>query len=276
MKETKNPNIYNKADLTYNDYLKIPEILKLQKPLATPPQHDEMLFIVIHQAYELWFKLVLFELEHSAQFLEKNEILRARHFVSRCVEVMKVLVKQIHLLETMQPVEFLKFRDVLNPASGFQSMQFREVEFFLGLKDERYLKHFEKREDLFQILKKRLEAKDLKQYFYDLLLSLGLKVPKDASLIQKDEAEKEKAIQALLPIYQSPEENMPLYLLCESFLDLDHQLILWREHHVGVVERVIGFKHGTGGSSGVQYLKSTLSKQAFPELWQLRTSLKLS
>lgn len=275
MNDIKKPNIYGQSDITYNDYLKIPELLSQQKLLSNPPQHDEMLFIIIHQAYELWFKLILHELEHAESFLINNEILRARHFVSRSVEIMRLLVKQIHILETMQPVEFLKFREHLNPASGFQSMQFRELEFLLGLKDERYLKYFENRPDLLSILKKRMEAKDLKQVFYELLASLKYDVPKDASLINKSDSEQEKAIRALLPIYRQPEQNMPLYLLCESFLDLDHQLILWREHHVGVVERVIGFKKGTGGSSGVQYLKTTTGKQAFSEIWQLRTYLNL-
>ena len=133
---------YGRSDLTYNEYLKVPELLALQHPQSEPAHHDEMLFIIIHQAYELWFKLIMHEVEHAIGFMSRKEVLRAHHFVNRVVQILKVLVQQIHILETMTPVEFLQFRDRLMPASGFQSSQFREFEFAAGLKDESYLKFF--------------------------------------------------------------------------------------------------------------------------------------
>ncbi len=263
------------SDLTYNDYLKVPELLGLQQPQTDPPHHDEMLFIIIHQAYELWFKLILHELEHAARYMGEKKVLRAQHFVNRSVQIMKLLVQQIHLLETMTPVEFLSFRDRLNPASGFQSAQFREVEFFAGLKEERYLMFFKNRPDLIAILERRLKGDDLRAVYYKMLQGLGFPVPDGASELERkdDQAAKEKIIRAILPIYQNPSEHLELYLLSESMVEFDQYLALWREHHVRVVERVIGFKKGTGGSSGVEYLRSTTSKKAFPCLWDVRTYL---
>lgn len=276
MTDPQKPSVYGRTDLTYNDYLKVPELLGLQVPQSDPAHHDEMLFIVIHQAYELWFKLILHELEAAIDYMEKKEVLRARHFLHRVVEIMKVLVHQIHILETMTPAEFLQFRDRLNPASGFQSIQFREVEFVAGLKEPMYLKHFSNRPDLTALLEKRLKGKDLRQAYYEMLIGLGYKLP--ATIVensaQPDEKEREAVFAAIKPIYQKPEENLPLYLLSEAMVEFDEYLSLWREHHVRVVERVIGFKVGTGGSSGAQYLRSTTSKKAFPYLWEVRTHLE--
>jgi len=171
----------------------------------------------------------------------------------------------------MLPVEFLEFRDQLMPASGFQSSQFREIEFLAGLKDERYLSFFKNRPDYLAILKKKLESPDLRTAFYKMLgLAQGLS---DLER-QNDEPAKNKILQAVIPIYQNPEKNLPLYLLAESLVEFDEYLALWREHHVRVVERIIGFKRGTGGSSGVEYLQSTTSKKCFPLLWEARTHLE--
>ena len=272
------PSIYGSGDLSYNDYLKIPDLLGLQIPQSTPPHHDEMLFIIIHQSYELWFKLVLHEIDAAMTYMNEGNILRARHFIHRVVEIMKLLVKQIHILETMTPVDFLAFRDRLAPASGFQSIQFREIEFVAGLKDERYLKFFQKRPDLAERLKIRLKSPDLRSSYYDLLIKLGYKIPKNASELERtgDETAREQILTAILPVYKNPDQNMPLYLLTESLVEFDQTLALWREHHVRVVERVIGFKRGTGGSSGVEYLQSTTSKKCFPYLWEVRTRLSVS
>lgn len=260
-KKNDEPTIYGSTDLSYNEYLKIPELVGLQKPQSKPAHHDELLFIIIHQAYELWFKLILHEMEKCIEHLKKGEALKARHFLRRVVEVMKLLVNQIHILETMTPADFLKFRDRLKPASGFQSLQFREIEFLAGLKDESYFKYFEKKPEIISVLKRRAEQLDLKSAYFDMLHKIGFKVKEQG------------AIRALLPIYQNPDEHLPLYLLTESLVEFDEYLNLWREHHVRVVERIIGFKQGTGGSSGVHYLRTTLSKKCFPELWELRTML---
>jgi tryptophan 2,3-dioxygenase len=284
------PGVYGESDLTYNDYLKIGELLKLQVPQSEPAHHDELLFIIIHQAYELWFKLILHEIENSIRQMQDGNVLRAHHFVKRTVEIMKVLVSQIHILETMTPAEFLQFRDRLMPASGFQSMQYREIEFLAGLKDEAYLEHFKNRPEFLEILKKRLKQPDLKSAYYDLLHSLsqqlGKEMPKNAAEIESkilngtetrvDEINKVKheIMSAILPIYQHQESHLPLYLLSESLVDFDQYFSLWREHHVRVVERIIGFKHGSGGSSGVGYLRSTTVKKMFPYLWEVRTYLE--
>jgi len=264
------PNVYGKSDLTYNTYLKVSELTGLQFPVSDPAHHDEMLFIIIHQAYELWFKLIKHELATAMDHMREREVLRAQHFVKRTVEIMKVLDQQIHILETMNPVEFLEFRSGLNPASGFQSLQFREIEFMAGLKDESYLKHFEKRPEMLRELRAALAAPDLNARYLEMVNALGYTLP------TRDAPETRPAILAALkPIYQDPGKDLPLYLLSESLVDLDQHLSLWREHHVRVVERVIGFKQGTGGSSGVEYLRTTTAKKAFPYLWEVRTLLEV-
>lgn len=269
------PNVYGRTDLTYNDYLKVPELLALQQPQSDPAHHDEMLFIIIHQAYELWFKLALHELENSMDMMRAGKVLRAHHFIKRTVEVLRLLVQQIHILETMTPAEFLGFRDRLMPASGFQSLQFRELEFVAGLKEERYLHFFKNRPEMLERLQARLKGRDLRSSFYEMLRKLGWKIPADAY-----EAEtagpadrREAVVRSLVPIYQDPERHLELNLLAESMVDLDTELALWREHHVRVVERVIGFKRGTGGTGGVSYLRTMLDVVLFPEIWRLRTDL---
>jgi tryptophan 2,3-dioxygenase len=264
------------SDLTYNDYLNVPKLLSLQKPQSSPAHHDELLFIIIHQAYELWFKLILHEMDSSIQYMKEGKILRAHHFLNRVVQIMKLLVQQIHILETMSPVEFLGFRDQLRPASGFQSLQFREIEFLAGLKDEKYLKFFENRPEVLEVLRKRLGQSDLKSTYYNLLRQLGFSVPENADQIEKEGlSEKvDQVIRGILPIYQSPSDHIEIYLLSESLIEFDEYLALWREHHVRVVERVIGHKRGTGGSQGVGYLQSTTSKKCFPILLEVRSYLE--
>ncbi len=267
MSET--PSVYGKSDLTYNDYLRVPELIALQTPLSKPAHHDELLFIIIHQAYELWFKLIIHELESAMDYMAKGKVLRAHHFVKRVVEIQKVLIGQIHILETMTPVEFLQFRENLMPASGFQSLQHREIEFMCGMKEERYFQFFKNRPEVVAALRKRFDGPDLSSRFLELAGSLGYPVP------PKDTPETREAIlQGLKGIYQEPEKDLPLYLLAEALVDLDQGLSLWKEHHVRVVERIIGFKKGTGGSSGAEYLRAQTSKKAFPYLWDVRGLLE--
>jgi tryptophan 2,3-dioxygenase len=256
------PGIYTASDLTYNRYLKVDELLQMQQLESNPPHHDELLFIIIHQTYELWFKLILKELEQAQVQLKEGLILKAHHFIKRVVEIQKHLVKQIHILETMTPVDFLSFRDALNPASGFQSFQFREIEFFLGLKDESYFTHFkDKTEPGYLLLKQRFEAEDLMQTVKQTVL-------------KRFNISDEQFLKSLEGLYRRPEADLELYLLLEALMDLDTQLSLWRYHHVMVVERIIGSKTGTGGSSGSAYLRSTITKKCFPELWALRLNLE--
>jgi tryptophan 2,3-dioxygenase len=276
MTQPTQPHIYGQTDLTYNEYLKVKELLSLQVQQSDPPHHDEMLFIIIHQAYELWFKLILAELGVAMKNMREQNVLRAHHFMKRVVEVMKLLVGQIHILETMTPIEFLEFRDRLMPASGFQSSQFREIEFKAGLKEERYLQYFKNKPEMIETLKRQLAEPDLRDEYFALLKKLGLKVVDGAAKLESSANFDDRIPnhQALIPIYQNPTEHLPLYLLSESLIDFDQYLALWREHHVRVVERVIGFKKGSGGSSGAEYLRATLSKKCFPSLWEVRTALE--
>lgn len=275
---TREPAAYGDAQLTYNDYLKVPELLELQHLLSDPPHHDEMLFIVIHQAYELWFKLILHELEQAIQLMEQRQVLQARHFVHRVVKIIELLVSQIHILETMTAADFLQFRDRLKPASGFQSLQFREIEFLAGLKDRRYIRNFSNRPHEAAVLERRFEETDLRSAYYQMLRALGLDIPADVSreTLDEDKVAGSRLLAALKEIYQKPIAEMPLYVLSESLVDLDQQLSLWRHHHVQVVERIIGHKPGTGGSSGVSYLRTTTDKRCFPYLWLVRNELEKS
>lgn len=264
------PRVFTRQDLTYNTYLKVPELLDLQVCQADPPHHDEMLFIVIHQAYELWFKLILGEIEVAMQYMAEGKILRAHHFMRRVTEIQKLLVSQIHILETMTPIEFLGFRDYLNPASGFQSLQFRELEFVAGLKDPSYYEHFEDQAVL-DALKARAEAPSLWDAFVALIGRSGFSVP--ATPIDAAGEAAEPLLVALTEIYARPEAHMELYMLAEDLVDFDTQLGLWRFHHVSVVERIIGAKPGTGGSAGAAYLRSTLTKRCYGLLLEARTRL---
>lgn len=258
------PSIYKQTDLTYNGYLKVPELLSLQHILSSPPHHDELLFIIIHQTYELWFRQILHEMESAQASLEKDSVGAAHHQLVRIVAIMRVLVQQIHILETMKPQDFLKFRDRLNPASGFQSLQFRELEFLAGARDERYLEHFKNFPEILEKLKGRLAQRSLWTSYSEMV----------------ERVCKQDLRPALLQLYQSSQnssddaKSLPLYLLTEAMLEIDQQLGLWREHHVRVVERIIGHKVGTGGSSGVGYLKTTTSKKCFPLLWEIRTEIQ--
>ena len=231
---------------------------------------------MVHQAYELWFKLIIHELTQAKRFMDSQQPLQAHHFVSRVVEILRVLVQQIHLVETMRPIDFLQFRDQLMPASGFQSVQFRELEFLAGLKDPRYARFFKNRPEMEGILADRIQQDDLRMSYCKMLKNMGFSLPLGAL----DAAERDVAgvraqtVEAIRPIYQNPEQHLPLYLLMESLISMDEHLNLWREHHVRVVARVIGWRPGTGGSSGVDYLRSTTTKRCFPELWEVRSRLQ--
>lgn len=262
-------------DLTYMSYLKVDELLKLQTLVSEPKHHDEMLFIIIHQAYELWFKLILHELEKAAEHMKKKEVLSANHFVTRVVEIMRILVPQIQLLATMTPKDFLEFRSRINPASGFQSVQFREVEFFAGLQEPRYLEYLKNIPGAVSKLQKRMASPTLGQIYLEMIRGLGFALPENLNPVdlEKNELDSNQVLTTLKQIYLSPYKFLELYQLSESLLDFDEYLSLWRYHHVMTVERIIGMKVGTGGSPGSNYLRSTTSKQCFPYLWKVRTIL---
>ena len=260
-------------DLTYNSYLKVSELLDLQQYESDPPAHDELLFITIHQAYELWFKQILFELDSVADAMENDEVYEASRLLKRVLQIEELLVDQIHILETMTPRDFLRFRAALNPASGFQSIQFREVEFLSGVRDLSVLEHINQDDEEAQRLKQRIEEPSLRTRFYELLIRLDYDVelpPEDGELPPEM---REHNIEALWELYRYPKENHHLYTLAESLVEHDQNILLWRFHHVRVVERLIGTKEGTGGSAGVEYLNSTLGRRAYPILWEVRGTL---
>lgn len=263
------PSVYKPSDLTYGSYLKVPELLGLQELKSDPPHHDELLFIVIHQAYELWFKMILAEIENAMAYMGRGEVLRANHFMRRVVEIQKLLVSQIHILETMTPIEFLGFRGHINPASGFQSFQFREIEFVAGLVDTAYYDHFIEQSGMAS-LRKRAEQPSLWASYQALLALKGFAMPPAIANDPPEGPEKSQVLAALKQLYETPQSHMDLYMLTEALVDFDAQLALWRFHHVNVVERVIGMKPGTGGSSGSGYLRGTLVKRCFPLLYEVR------
>lgn len=248
--------------LTYGSYLKVPELLSLQDVLSSPPEHDEPLFIIIHQVYELWFKLVLHEVDSSVRLLKQDRVAESTRLFRRVVEIQRVLVQQVKVLETMRPHDFLAFRYHLNPASGFQSIQFREIEFSLGIKDAAVLAHLKCDPSEMARLKGRLDAPSVADEFHALLARRGF------AATSADER-----FGTFVRLYAEAEKHAELNALAEVLVDIDEWLSLWRFHHVQMVERMIGSKIGTGGSEGVPYLAATLGKRAFPELWRARTGL---
>jgi tryptophan 2,3-dioxygenase len=255
--------------MNYAQYLKIDELLGLQESKSDPPEHDEMLFIVIHQVYELWFKLVMHEFSRVAKCLRGGDLFAAIAGLQRIRSIMKTLVGQLDILETMTPMSFSTFRDRLDTASGFQSAQFRALEFFLGYKRESALEVFEKGSTERESLERRLQEPSLVDAFNAYLELQGIELPEEVR--RKDVA---------APTCASPEiqeEVLRLYkerpevaILLELMTDFDEGLQEWRYRHVKMVERTIGNKTGTGGSMGVEFLKKTLFKPIFPDLWAVR------
>jgi tryptophan 2,3-dioxygenase len=264
-----------KAPLSYNKYLRVRELIDLQTCLSDPAHHDELLFITVHQAYELWFKQILHELDAALSAMREDRAPAATRALLRVVEIEKLLVAQIHVLETMTPISFLGFRDQLNPASGFQSMQFREVEFASGLKDEGIVRAFADEEFAAPRLRARLDAPTLGEEFYALLSRRGLDAPPDDDSLDADErrGRYQRRVRAVVEVLTHFESRPQEFQLGEALISHDEFFSLWRYHHVKMVERMLGTKRGTGGSEGVGYLKTTLDKKFFPELWEARTHL---
>jgi tryptophan 2,3-dioxygenase len=259
--------------ITYGAYLRIRELTSLQHLRTQPPQHDETLFIIIHQVYELWFKQLLHEVDTIIERLNRDETLAAHRLLLRCIEIERVLVSQVGILETMTPMDFLAFRDNLMPASGFQSGQFRELEFLSGLKDHRYLKNHNPSDEDRVRLEARLEQPSLGDAFYGMLRRREFDLPDDSTPVEGRDIGREKRIRELMRIYQDADKHYDLFLLAESLIEYDEMFSLWRLRHIKMVERIIGGKSGTGGSEGAAYLKKTVERRFFPELWELRNYL---
>jgi tryptophan 2,3-dioxygenase len=257
--------------LTYSTYLELKQILSAQHPRSEGPEHDEMLFIIIHQVYELWFKEVLHEADYLVQLLQQNDRTRILHTLRRILTIFKTLVAQIDVLETMTPLEFLSFRDRLESASGFQSFQFRELEFLLGHKRRNVIAHYEDDPVALSRLEARFAQATLWDAFLRFLAANGYEVP--AELLARDVREAVRPspeLQTTLKtIYRT---DAQLLRVCERLVDLDEGIQEWRYRHIKMVERTIGMKQGTGGSAGVGYLHTTL-KPLFPDLWAIRAEL---
>ncbi len=248
--------------LSYGSYLRVDALTALQHPLSSPPHHDEMLFIIIHQVYELWFKQLLHELDALASAMDHDDLPRVRKIFRRVHTIQRLLETQIDVLETMTPQEFNAFRDHLNPASGFQSIQFREIEFLAGVRRTETLRYLQTDDAQRERLAARLAAPSLGDRLKALLVRRGFAV-----------APAEALIESLRTIYTQEGAHADLYALLEDLIEFDERFLLWRGRHVRMVERMIGGKTGTGGSSGAEYLTRTLAYRFFPELWEVRTRL---
>lgn len=255
--------------LTYSEYLKLDGLLELQKPLSPGPEHDELLFIVIHQVYELWFKQVLHETDRLQSCFAGNDATGALAALKRVLTILKTMVSQVDVLETMTPLSFSSFRSLLESSSGFQSVQFREFEIRLGKRDVARLKALPLPKPAVEKLLAAAGKPSVYDSFLAFLLANGQTVPKDAlardftTTYEGDE----RVQRTLVEVYR----GFPnLAQVCERLVDLDEGVQEWRYRHVKMVERTIGMKMGTGGSPGVEYLKMTLFRPAFPDLWAIR------
>ena len=259
--------------MSYGDYLHLDAILTAQKPLS--PAHDEMLFIVQHQTSELWMKLMLHELQAAIAHIANDELQMAFKMLARVSKIMEQLVHAWDVLATMTPPEYTAMRPYLGQSSGFQSYQYRSIEFSLGNKNRAMLKPHEHRADLLAQVQAAYEAPSLYDEALRLLARRGLPVP--ASHLERDwtqpYAENDAVEQAWLVVYRDPKQYWDLYQLGEELTDLEDAFRLWRFRHVTTVERIIGFKRGTGGTGGVSYLRKMLDVVLFPEIWRLRTDL---
>jgi len=257
---------------TYSSYLRLDELLSIQSPKSDPVEHDEMLFIVIHQVYELWFKLLLFEFDKLKPDLSRNDLFAAIATLKRVRMVMKTLVGQLDVLETMTPMSFLAFRDRLEESSGFQSAQFREVEFALGYKRAEMLRYHEAGSAGRAALERRLREPSVLDGLYDFLAQRGVAIPREirGRDVTAPAAANEEVQDGILRLYRA---HPDVAILLELMIDFDEGLQEWRYHHVKMVERTIGNKRGTGGSPGVEFLKASLFRPLFPDLWAIRHRL---
>lgn len=252
--------------LDYGGYLKVPELTRLQQLRSSPGHHDETLFIIIHQTYELWFKQILHELDAILGRLAEDEVLGAHRLLRRCAEIQAILIRQVDILETITPVDFLAFRDHLRPASGFQSAQFREIESLAGLRNPRYLDSYHEGSAEYARISERMAATSLGEAFYELLRRRGFSLPDGP-------AGSDQRLAELVRLYREADSHYDLFLLAESLIEFDERFALWRLRHVKMVERIIGPVTGTGGSEGAGYLWTTVDKKFFPELWEVRGRL---
>jgi tryptophan 2,3-dioxygenase len=261
------------ATMTYGGYLALDDLLAAQHPISD--QHDELLFIVIHQTKELWLKQAIAELVEARKLIAADRLVEVHKILSRVSRIQAVMTLSWDVLATMTPVDYVKFRGVLGTSSGFQSAQFRLVEFLLGLKDGNHLKFQDEGSAARAALEQALATPSLWDEANRALARAGFALPPHA--LERDWSRPylpDPAVEAAwAEVYRNPEQLWPLYQFAEKLVDLDDAMATWRHKHVVTVSRIIGSKRGTGGTAGVAYLESTLSRRAFPELWSLRTTL---
>jgi tryptophan 2,3-dioxygenase len=261
--------------LTYDGYLDLGRLLSAQHPLSSPPHHDEMLFIIQHQTSELWMKLVIHELAAALKSLAADDLDPCLKILARVKQIQRQLFEQWAVLETLTPSEYMEFRHVLGPASGFQSLQYRTIEFMLGNKNADMIKVFGYDEAQRGRLEQVLHAPSLYDEFLRYLARRGHAVPREC--VDRDFSLPHQRNDALIPvlqrIYEHPDEYWPEYHMCEQLVDVEESFQLWRFRHMKTVERIIGYKRGTGGSSGVAFLRKALDLTFFPELLEVRTVL---
>ena len=259
--------------LTYAKYLHLDKVLDAQQPLSEPMHHDEMLFIIQHQTSELWMKLVIHELRAALAFVQRDELDRSFKILARIKQIQSQLFDQWGVLATLTPTEYAQFRDVLGPASGFQSYQYRTIEFLLGNKDANALRVFAHNAEITAKLSADLKVPSLYDEFLRHLGRRGLPIPPER--MERDWSEAYEPHSELMPvfktIYDSPGDYWDAYEMCEKLVDIDESFALWRFRHMKTVERIIGHKMGTGGSSGVEFLRKAVMIRMFPELWDVRT-----
>lgn len=262
-------------ELNYGSYLKIQELLGLQELRSRPRHHDEMFFIVIHQSFELWFKEVLHELDLMGEHLGVGSVSRALKTAKRVNAILDCLGQQIQLLATLTPVEFAGFRAALGAGSGFQSVQFREIEFACGLRDDFFVEFFARWPENAARLRRRAETPSIYDHFLGALAREGHAVPRE--VLERDVRKSHELQPALVEVirglYERPRDQYHWVLLAEALLDLDTAWSRWRAVHILMVSRTIGGQAGTGGSSGAEFLESRLKLRFFPELWEVRNAL---
>lgn len=260
---------------TYGQYLQLDRLLAAQVPRSQPPHHDEMLFIVQHQTSELWMKLLIHELTACIRYVQADKLEPSFKIFARVGQIQRMLFEQWSVLETLTPNEYLEFRAALGHASGFQSFQYHALEMLLGMKDAKTLKPFVHVPAQHAELERLLESPSLYDEFLRHLARMGHPVPQDRS--QRDWREpyekSPEVMEVFRRIYENTERYWDAYEMCEKLVDTEERFQLWRYRHMMTVMRIIGFKQGTGGSSGVNFLRKALDIRFFPELWDVRTEL---
>ena len=259
----------------YTSYLQLESVLNAQNPLSDPPHHDEMLFIIQHQVTELWIKLIIHETEAAIASIQKDDLAPAVKNLARVKHIQTQVYNQWMVLDTLTPSEYAQFRDVFGKASGFQSPQYRLLEFLLGNKSAAIMKFYEHQPEWHERLQTALRSPSLFEEFLLYLARNGMPIPKAS--IERDFStqrdEQPEVVAVLKTIYDEPEKHWSAYEMCEALMDIGNNFQFWRFHHMKTVERIIGHKKGTGGSSGVSFLKKALDIEFFPELISVRTEI---